>query len=288
MTHLAVGYQIPSLLPAHGARLIFPSMASSVDDVLAAGRTAWPNVVLERDTVARYLEAANADGDGVPPEHAADFFLACACAVGVPEATRALDGLLRREVARSIARIDARPEFVEDALQSLQIKLLTGDEPKIATYGGKAPLGKWLATAGARTALNLRRGKDNEPREAITSAFGENVACTPELAYLRDRYREAFEEALCAAVGELTERERVLLRMNLVEHLGVDRLSRVYGCGRSTVARWLAAARAKLLDSVRARLREQLKITDSEIDSIAAAVASHLDVSVARLLDPAG
>jgi RNA polymerase sigma-70 factor (ECF subfamily) len=246
-----------------------------------AGRAAWPTVSLD----PRLLEAHLArHAHEVPTDHAADYYLACACTHGNAEATRIVGEMIGADLVRAVARIDARPEFVDDALQTLRAKLLTGDSPKIATYGGKATLRKWLGTAAVRTALNMRRGKDNERREGLTSTLGEDIARGPELAFIRDQYAAAFERALRAAIVELSDRERTLLRMNVVEQLGVDRLSRVYGCGRSTVARWLAAARERVLESVRSELAKELGATPSEIESLAAALRSGLDVSMARLL----
>ena len=136
-----------------------------------------------------------------------------------------------------------------------------------------------------RTALDLRRGKENGAKDALTSAIGERIAKGPELVYMREKYREAFADALRVALGELSERERALVRMNVVERMGIDRLARVYGCGRSTVARWLTTAREKMLDSIRTQLRRDLGITESEVQSLAGALRSDLDVSIARLLD---
>lgn len=268
-----------------GGTVHLPGVGASLDDVLAAGRAAWPTVALAEATLAAHLRAHEQRGSAVDPEHAADFYLTCACAHRDPAATRALDDIIRRDLVRAVARVDARPAFVDDALQALRVKLLTGEPPKIATYGGKSPLRRWLGTAAVRTALNLRRGKENDVHDAITSALGAGVARGPELSLLRERHREDFERALRVALEQLTDRERTLVRMNVVERMGVDRLSRVYACGRSTVARWLSAARAKLLDSIREQLRRELALTDSEIESLAGALRSDLDVSIARLLD---
>lgn len=254
--------------------------------LLAAGREAWPTIDLTPEVVAAHLDAHAKRGNVVMPEHATDFYLACACASGNEAAARVLDEIVRTGLVKAVARIDARPAFVDDALQALRVKLLMGDSPKIGTYSGKSALRKWLGTAAVRTALNLQRGKENEKREGLTSTIGQDVARGPELAYVRERYRDAFEGALRAALGQLSERERVLLRMNVVERMGVDRLARVYGCGRSTVARWLATARDNVLVIVRAQLRDQLGVTPSEVESLAAALRSDLDVSMARLLDP--
>ena len=260
-------------------------MKSSHDAPLSAARAAWPAITLPPDVFAAHLEAQEQNGDAIPLEHAADFYLTCACVRGVPQALRALDDILKRDLVRAVARVDARPAFVDDVLQALRVKLLTGDPPKIGTYSGKSPLRRWLATAALRTALDMRRGKENGTKDALTSAIGEKVARGPELVYMREQYREAFASALRVALAGLSERERALMRMNIVERMGIDRLARVYGCGRSTVARWLATAREKLLASIREQLRRELGVTDTEVESIAGALRSDLDVSIARLLE---
>jgi RNA polymerase sigma-70 factor (ECF subfamily) len=107
----------------------------------------------------------------------------------------------------------------------------------------------------------------------------------PELTLAREKYRVAFEEGLRRALGVLTDRERALLRMNLVEQMGIDRLARIYGCGRSSFARWLSTAREKLLHELKASLQAELSLTSGEVESVAVDVRSALDVSIARLLE---
>ncbi len=56
------------------------------------------------------------------------------------------------------------------------------------------------------------------------------------------------------------------------------------GLHRSTVARRLAACRRKLLDLTRARLFEQLKLTDSEFRSVFSIVRSQMTISLRSAL----
>lgn len=256
---------------------------SRLELVLAAGAAAWPAVRLDRDALACHLDAcARAP---LCEQHAADVYLACASALGDLAATRAIDRVVRTEIARVIARIDSSSSFVDDTLQALRMKLLVGPTPKIGTYGGQASLRTWLGVAAVRTAISMRRGRENERHEELDVAMHDAVSDGPELAFVRARYRKAFECALRASLDDLTEREKVLLRMNVVERLGVDRLARVYGRGRSTVARWLVAARQRVEEGMLARLGVELGATPSEIANLAAELRSDLDVSIARLLD---
>ena len=54
---------------------------------------------------------------------------------------------------------------------------------------------------------------------------------------------------------------------------------------RSTVARWRADARDKLLAGTRRFFREQVRVSAGEFDSILRLIGSQLDVSLSRLLE---
>ena len=258
-------------------------MLDRVDDAFAAGRAAWPSVPLDPKAFADHVASHATDG-AAALEHAPDLYLACACALGVPEAVRAFDVVLKSGVARAIARIDRDSAFVDDVTQTLREKLLIGAPPKIAEYGGRAMLRNWLATAAVRTALNMRRRKGDVARATLASSLGERVIHGPDIDYVRARYRDVFEAALAATLATLTERERTLLRMNLVERVTLERLAAVYGAGRSSVARWIVAARDKLLTGTRAHLERQLGLSSSEFESLAAELRSDVDVSLFRML----
>ena len=262
-------------------------MPSRVDAAFAAGQIAWPTVRLDPQAFAAHVASHDPNGADTPLEHAADLYLACACVHGIPEAVRAFDEILTSGVARAIARIETNAAFVDDVTQTLREKLLLGAPPKIAEFGGRAMLRNWLATAAVRTALNMRRRKDDVARASLASSLGPRVVHGPEVEYLRARYRDVFEAGLGATLATLTERERTLLRMNLVERVTLERLATVYGAGRSTVARWVVAAKDKLLAGTRAHLVKTLGLSSSEYESLAAQLRSDVDVSLFRMLKEA-
>jgi RNA polymerase sigma-70 factor (ECF subfamily) len=53
---------------------------------------------------------------------------------------------------------------------------------------------------------------------------------------------------------------------------------------RATVARWIAAARERLLDRTIALVQGRLKISAAELESLLAGLRSGLDVSLGALL----
>jgi RNA polymerase sigma-70 factor (ECF subfamily) len=254
-------------------------------EFLAAARRAWPSIEVDPGAFARHL-ASLGEGDRPPSlAHAGDLYLACACALGDPAGVRAFDPILRETVARAVRRLDPSPSFADDVAQELREKLLVARPANIGKYAGRATLRSWLTTSAVRTALNLRRRKDDAAtaRQPLGSS-AKGVYPDAELEVLRARYRERFEDAVRAALESLPERDRALLRMHLAEGAGVDALAAALGVGRSTAHRWLAAARARLAEETRARLCAGLRITPSEYESLAALVRSDVDVSVVRLL----
>jgi RNA polymerase sigma-70 factor (ECF subfamily) len=106
----------------------------------------------------------------------------------------------------------------------------------------------------------------------------------PELGYLKQRYRAAFAEAFEGALGAITDRERTLLRLHLLQRLRLDQIAPMFHVDTSTVSRWLAAARASLLAHTREQLASRFEISSEEFGSIARLVQSQIDVSLVRLL----
>lgn len=253
-----------------------------------AGKATWPNVDLSLDDFARYF-SAHAASDAPPETHAADMYLACACSLGNDAALVALERGALADVARAVATIDSSEAFVQEILQATRERLLVragGAPSKMAEYGGRASLRSWLSAVAVRWAIGVRRRKAEQRHEAFDADRDERLArATPELEYLRGRYKAAFETALHRAIGALPPKERMLLRLNVVDGLSVDKLATLYNVGRSTAARWLAAARTALLEEAREALRRELGLSASEIDSLAADLRSQLDVSLLRLLE---
>jgi RNA polymerase sigma-70 factor (ECF subfamily) len=105
---------------------------------------------------------------------------------------------------------------------------------------------------------------------------------------LRARYKGAFEEAVRVAIGKLAPRERMLLRLNLVDGMSIDKLAVLYRVGRSTAARWVSGARETLRERVRTELHATVTLASNELDSIAADIQSQLDLSIFRLLRDSG
>ena len=87
-----------------------------------------------------------------------------------------------------------------------------------------------------------------------------------------------------SCLAALTPRDRRLLRMSVVDGLGIDQICTVYQVHRATCARWLVSIREQLVDAIYKELGAKLNATRAELVSLRAALASQLDISLGALL----
>ncbi len=216
--------------------------------------------------------------------HAADLYLAAACASGDAAAIAAFEAELVPVIRQAVRRLhDSDHDEVVQIVRERVLVAPVGGAPRIAEYSGQGPLRAWVRIAAMRLALNaLRAGRrwilvgDVKLFETIAAEHGDGRSA--------ERYREAATDALRAAFTTLSPRDRNLLRMHHLHGLSVDELAPALGVHRATVARWIAAAREQLLAQTRLGLVERLHVGASTIDSVLAGIASEVDVSVVRLL----
>lgn len=262
-----------------------------VDLVHAEGRRTFPTVSLSRATVGAEIERRVAAGSLTGnPNHPADLYLATACALGDDTALELIESASFRRIPDFIARIDTSSDFAAEVAQVVRQKLFvglpgaTGGGGKISEYSGLGPLGGWIRAVAVRVAIDMRRAQafggghgDND----LTHIVAENA--DPDVALLRARFRDQFHQALNGAVAGLSSRERNLLRFHFADGLTLDHLAATYSVHRATIARWLASARAQVVDSIKQRLAEDAGLSGTEIASIVRALGSELDVHLSRM-----
>jgi RNA polymerase sigma-70 factor (ECF subfamily) len=269
-----------------------PEARLQSSDVAAAverGRAAFADLAVDERTFAAHLARGLA---GEPAGHVAtlaieDLYLTCACLTGVPGAAAAFNARHGATIRGAIARI-VRGGDAADIEQQFVDAMLVGSAQspaKLGGYAGKAPLDRWLGVAAQRAALMWLRSNRAEARAregAAAEPAGADLG--PESAYVKERYRSAFEEALTQALARVPERERVLLRLHLCNGVTVDKIGKMFDVSQATASRWLAAARETVLEDVQATLSERLGATPDELASLAGMVASRLDLSLSLLL----
>lgn len=236
----------------------------------ADARSAHPGVVLSADQFATHLarhltaEVLDAPRAWFP----ADLFLAAACLASDAKALAQLDRWLRQG-KRS-----------DEAAQRARERLLVGPAPRLAEYAGRAPLKAWVGLVVKRIAIDVQREEPTAPGATPLSLVAA-LQSSPELHFLKADGVRRVSNALRDALGQLDDRDRLLLRRHYLEGVSHAQLASQLGAARSTVAVWIEKARQRLL----ARTREQIDgLRPRELDSLLAVVGSHLDLSFSELV----
>ena len=265
--------------------------------IVAEGRAAWPDFTLDAKDVVAFVarqvtaDLAEAALDGLRP---ADVYLACACARQVPGAINAFDRDYMREVDIALSRMRIGPPRLNDIKQLVRQRLFVGggtagaptSAGKIAEYGGRGDLRRWVRSVAVRTCLNdLRKGK----REVLVDddhliAQHAIQQDDPEVEYMKRTYSAEFKAAFADALAQLGAREQTLLRYHHVDGLNIDEIGAIYRVHRVTAFRWLEKAKELLVRSTLETLRARLKLPASELDSVLRMIRSQIHLSLIRHL----
>lgn len=264
--------------------------------LIARGRAAHPDLAVDDLTFARHL--ARCCASSVPDAtssleqlHVDDLYLACACLAGVAGAAARFEERcgprLKAVLASTVKSADLRAEIRQRVLDVLLVGSIE-TPAKLAGYGGQGPLDSWTAVVAQRQLATLMRrdGSEQRAREGAAMEAALGAAPQPEVAFAKQRYRAEFERAMADALAMLEERDRLLLRLQLVSQISVENIGKMYGVAQATASRWLASARDRLQTEVVRLLRERLGASPDEIASLAGVVASQIDLSISRLLSP--
>ncbi len=265
--------------------------------LVAEGRAAWPDLPIAAKDVVEFVarqvtpDLADAALDGLRP---ADLYLACACARGVTAAITAFDREYMREVDIALARMRIGPPRLSDVKQLVRQRLFVGGGTagaptsvgKIAEYGGRGDLRRWVRSVAVRTCLNdLRKGKReilvDDDQLIAQHAIG---ADDPEVEYMKRTYSNEFKQAFAAALGQLGAREQTLLRYHHVDGLNIDEIGAIYRVHRVTAFRWIEKAKDLLVKATLEGLRTRLKLPASELDSVLRMIRSQIHLSLVRYL----
>jgi RNA polymerase sigma-70 factor (ECF subfamily) len=257
---------------------------------------AWPELQIEPAVFVRFL-AARLPGDVPLPAaldqvHAKDLYLTCGCSLGMPPAIEAFERRCLGGIGGFLQQIDGGAGLGDEVKQLVRSRLLVaegGQPPRISQYEGRGSLTSWVGIAAQRVVLSLRRGDRSRGRAqnaAMADAMTEGG--DPELDYLKVRHRQDFRAAFADAIGTLSARERVILKLHLVDGLSHEEIGAMYQVHQSTVTRWIARARESLVKETHRLVCERLQVDTAEFESLAVLVESQLDLSLSRLLRTEG
>ncbi len=218
-----------------------------------------------------------------------DLALATACAEQRPRALARFELEFGPQIARALKKSRTLGLSEAEFQQIIREKLFVsapGEAPRIASYGGRAPLGGWLRVLCARAVIDLARRKDDLELLMTDAPLLDQLASRddPELASLRARFAGVLPAAFQQALLSLTPRQRNLLRQRYLHGVPATQLATSYGVHRATLFGWIEEARTALLDSTRARVAAS---AGGQLESLVRLLGSELDLSIRGLLDSA-
>ena len=257
--------------------------ADPVQEVLNQAMARWPNVRCNRSDLAQHVEALGVSS-GQLRAFGPDLLLAFACAEQHPPALRVFDTQYLSRIAPSLQRIDRSPDFLDEATQRLRERLLAPPAPRIRGYAATGPLVSWLRVAAVRVGLNLKHHESKHSHEILADCLLQEFDIAPSET---SRYREVLESSVRKVFQGLETRERNLVRLHYIEGLTVERLGAMYSVHRATAARWIVAARDRIFEDVAQDVRETLKLSPSEFQSVLGLVRSYLDATLSGLFGAA-
>jgi RNA polymerase sigma-70 factor (ECF subfamily) len=257
------------------------------------GRAEWPELAVSEEELARMAAArlagppAEKAGAGPDDLDAAELWIACACARGDALALERFRARYFDPVVPALRRMGLGDAQRDDVWQVLCVRLFVGEpgEPaRIAQYAGTGRLSGLVKVAATRLALNWR---EQEKRRASGDDWVDKLGDgnpDPELLAMKRQHRDGLKEEIEAAIASLSARERMLLRLHLVEHLGIDPIAASCGVHRATAARWIAQAKERLAGRVHDRLTARWGVADDSLAALKAVIESQIDLSIERLL----
>jgi RNA polymerase sigma-70 factor (ECF subfamily) len=265
-----------------------PDLEARLDDGIRTARERWPDLVVGELELLRFVADRASTLSALGELRWGDLGLACAVAAGDATAGAHLRALCLPKIRAALASIGlgaSIDETAQDVLTGLVLPDARGRRG-IEAYRGTGDLAAFVKVIAVRSARHAhQRRRREEPLDPSAVIERDGAAVDPELAALKQKYRLEFKQAFHAALETLTERERNILKYELVGGLGIDQIGALYDVHRATVARWRAACREKLLRGTEAALRERLAIEVGDFQSIIRLIRSELDVSLHRVLN---
>jgi RNA polymerase sigma-70 factor (ECF subfamily) len=269
-----------------------PGLEAWLANAVETARRAWPDLAVPTEVFVAHLATRLRDDD--PPletlakMHVTDLYLACACARGDAAAITAFDARCFRDVSSALRAMKLDDALLDEVTQQLRVQLFVAHSdavPDIALYRGVGELRLWVRTVGVRAAFRVLRRERRATGDAEATLLSiASEADDPELEQLKARSAADFKAAFLEAVAALGARERNLLRHHIVDGLTVEQVGRIYRVHRATAARWIAAARERLMRSTQRNLRARLELDAAQIASLVRLVRSQLDISICRVL----
>jgi RNA polymerase sigma-70 factor (ECF subfamily) len=239
------------------------------------------------EVVAARLESAPEPASALARLNIEELCLAIACGEGDAAALEVFETRYAPDMRSTLERLGFDSATVDEVAQNVREMLFVagvGRRPGILGFRGHGQLRAWLRAVVSRTAFRLSRGRRpavafNEATHAI--AGKDDI----ELEYLKKTYGHAFEEAFRDALALLPIADRLLLKQRFRLQMTVAELGELHAVNASTVSRWVADARDRLVISTRKIMMKRLGLRPADMSSILRLIESRVEVSLTTLID---
>jgi len=208
-----------------------------------------------------------------------ELLLARAALNGQPDAVAEIEARYIQAVRPSLLRLSLSPDQCDEILQRLRVRLFTADrgEPGLSRYRGEGRLLGFVRATAIRLAIDLirqRRPSEEEILDRLSDPAGD-----VELSLIKKQYKSKLADALRRAWSRLKPDQRLVLKLQIQDHMSIDDMARLFRCHRSTTARRVVSARSELVRLTRqhlsthhnlgkASIEEGLDIVKSQFSSI--------------------
>lgn len=278
-----------------------PALEETLLSGIAAAEAAFPGILLPHEAFARHvgsvLTGAADIARALSSLHWGELWLTLACARGDERALALFERNYMRALPRAVAHLRRDEAFAAEVQQRVREKLLVAapaELPKIGTYSGRGTLSSWLRVGAVRAGLTLLEHEKSGALGKAVGNAGAGAASDPlvavarahdyEIDHLKQQFGPAFKRAFSDALASLSQDDRTILRLHLLEGLNIDQIGALKQVHRATVARWIAGAREALFDRTRKGVLGTTQLTASEFQSLGELLRSQMDVSVLRIL----
>lgn len=200
-----------------------------------------------------------------------------------PEALAAFERSVAPKVSAALRKLGANDAAISEHLQHARTRLLVDDGgARLKSYRGLGTFESFVTTIAVRNFASAHRERPEHGSDEVL--VGVAASDDLEKALSRSGQSEHFATAFREALAALSDRERALLRLNLVDGASIDELAPMYNVSRATVARWLASAKQSLQAGTLSLLSKRTRLEGQELDHLMASLQSGFDVSLRRFV----
>lgn len=253
--------------------------------LIGIAKASWPALDLAPSDFMDFLHRNPSPDKQISDDAIADLYLACACFKNVAGALHSFQRRYSSVVTQAVRRFNGSLGLVDEVFQQLCETLFVGRagvEPKILRYRGKGSLAGFVYTSARRVALRLTAAASLRAKgdDALIDQFSQ--AYEMETMMLKHEHQATFNRALAAALRTLPPRERLVLRLNLIERVSTTQIAVMYKVSQPTVSRWIQRAARSIFLRAKESICDELDIDTRELRSLLILVRSQIELTISK------